>query len=59
MQSSEYHGPEDGDYVDYFPVADESVADSLNEKYDGYAIEREFGGRYLMVTNGSPSWRAE
>ncbi len=45
MQSSEYHGPENDDYVDYFPVADESVADSLNEKYDGYAIEREFGGR--------------
>ena len=60
VQSSEYHGfGDDDDYVDYFPVENEDEAEMLNKKYDGFAIETEFTGRYLMKTNGRVSWSRE
>ncbi len=43
-------------YDDYFPVSGPEEADELNRKYDGFAIEREFPGRYLMKTNGKIHW---
>ena len=52
VQESEYHGfDDDDDYTDYFPVASEEEAQSYNEKYDGYQIEKKFPGKYLMTTN--------
>ena len=59
IQKSEFHSftdAPDGYYTDYFPVSSLAEADELNRKYDGFAIEREFQGRYLMETNGHVSW---
>lgn len=59
VQNSEFHSFTDsGDsyYSDYFPVGSPEEADELNRKYDGFQIETEFSGRYLMVTNGRLSW---
>ena len=59
IQCSEYHSftdAPDGYYTDWFPVKAPEEADMLNQKFDGFAIEREFEGRYLMETNGKLSW---
>lgn len=59
IQKSEFHSftdAPDGYYTDFFPVSSLAEADELNRKYDGFAIEREFQGRYLMETNGHVSW---
>lgn len=59
IQSSEFHSFTDsGDsyYTDWFPVSSPEEADELNRKYDGFQIETEFKGRYLMRTNGALSW---
>ena len=59
IQKSEFHSftdAPDGYYTDYFPVSSLEEADELNRKYDGFAIEREFQGRYLMETNGHVRW---
>ena len=57
VQESEFHGMEDDSYyTDYFPVASEEEAEQLNLKNDGFEIEREFVGRYLMKTNGWTRW---
>ena len=59
VQSSEFHSftdAPDGYYTDFFPVSSLEEADELNKKYDGFAIEREFEGRYLMETNGYLKW---
>ena len=59
IQSSEFLSftdAPDGYYTDWFPVRSPEEADLLNRKYDGYAIEKEFAGRYLMETNGELSW---
>ena len=58
-QYSEYSDPiscDESCYDDYFPVSGPEEADELNRKYDGFAIEREFPGRYLMKTNGKIHW---
>lgn len=57
VQASEHRGLVDDDvYVDYFPVESEDEAELLNEKYNGWKIEGEFNGRYLMLTNGKATW---
>lgn len=59
IQSSEYHSftdAPDGYYTDWFPVESPEEADMLNQKFDGFMIEREFEDRYLMETNGKLSW---
>ena len=58
-QYSEYHGMDYDDYyLDYFPVSGAEEAHILNEKYDGYAIEKEYPGRWLICDPGrAPQWR--
>ena len=51
-----FDGGEDDYYNDYFPVSGPEEADELNQKYNGFSIEREFPGRCLMRTNGALSW---
>ena len=45
-----------GYYTDWFPVHSPEEADLLNQQYDGFAIECDFQGRYLMETNGMLKW---
>lgn len=40
VQFSEFHSSEDAYYKDYFPVASREEAVRLNERYDGFQIER-------------------
>lgn len=48
-QVSELKGIEFDDYyADFFPVSGPAEARNLNEEYDGYAIEAEFLGRWLI-----------
>lgn len=58
VQLSEFHSftGDDSYYADFFPVNSQEEAETLNSKYDGYAIEREFPHRYLMETNFRLSW---
>jgi len=59
VQKSEFHSFSDGDdgyYTDYFFLDRPEEADELNRRYDGFRIEREYGGRYLCVTNGRVHW---
>ena len=59
LQQSEYHGFSDGDnyYDDYFPVCSPEEAAELNRKFDGYAIERNFPGRFLIQDDKKePHW---
>lgn len=42
----------DDHYEDFFPISGPWEADELNEKYNGYDIERAFSGRYLIRDNG-------
>jgi hypothetical protein len=53
VQKSEYHGPIDDYYTDFFPVNSPSDAMSLNEKYNGYQIELEWKGKIVLLTNGN------
>ena len=58
-QSSVYESFDDGEddhYDDYFPVSGPEEADALNRKYDGFSIERQYPGHWLMRTNGTLSW---
>ena len=50
-QYSEIHMP-DRTYIDYFPVRDERHAEEVNEKYDGWSIEREYPYRMIFYTLG-------
>lgn len=60
VQKSEYHGMQDDDYyTDYFPVSGAEEAEELNRRYDGFAIERLFTKRYLMMTNLRLHWSKE
>ncbi len=59
VQRSEYHSftdDPDSYYTDLFPVSSPEEADELNRKYDGFAIERKFKGRYLAETNNRICW---
>ena len=60
-QCSEYHSftSDDSYYSDYFPVAGPKEADALNRAYDGYSLERDYPGRYLLVTNGHAAWSGD
>ena len=52
-QSSQYHGEESNDYyTDYFPVDSAQEAELLNERYGGFAIETEWSGKKVLVSNG-------
>ncbi|MBP5547677.1 MAG: hypothetical protein J6X58_02150 [Bacteroidales bacterium] len=56
VQNSEYHGLENDDYyTDYFPVDSAQEAKQLNELYGGFAIETEWKGRKIFVSNGKVS----
>jgi hypothetical protein len=53
VQKSEYHGQENDDYyTDYFPVDSVQEAERLNELYGGWAIEKEWNGKKVFVSNG-------
>ncbi|MBR1517727.1 MAG: hypothetical protein IJ620_06265 [Bacteroidales bacterium] len=53
VQKSEYHGEENDDYyTDYFPVDSVQEAERLNELYGGWAIEKEWNGKKVFVSNG-------
>ena len=55
IQSSEFHSFTDSDdsfFTDFFPVSSPEEAEELNRRYDGFQIERDFGKRFLMETNG-------
>ena len=59
IQSSEFHSftdSPDSYYTDFFPVSSPEEADELNRRFDGFEIEREFGERYLMETDGRLCW---
>ncbi len=43
------------EYDDYFSVSVEDEPKRLNEKNDGFEIEKEFQGAYRN-TNGKASW---
>lgn len=57
VQSSEYHGFGDDYYVDYFPVESREQALQFNCEWDGFALEQNYEGVYLMQTNDKFSWR--
>lgn len=56
VQHSEFHGFEDDDYyTDYFPVDSLQEAEQLNALYGGFAIETEWKGKKVFVSNGHVS----
>ena len=58
-QDSEFHSFTDHDsyYTNVFPVSGEEEAEELNRKWDGWEIEDEFPGRYLIQDNNyEPHW---
>ena len=60
VQKSEYHGEENDDYyTDYIPVDSAQEAEQLNELYGGWAIEKEWNGKKVFVSNGhvTPNFR--
>lgn len=50
VQFSEFHACEDSYYKDYFPVESREEAISLNERYDGWQIERDYEGQRIFRT---------
>ncbi|MBR2809716.1 MAG: hypothetical protein IKE33_05830 [Erysipelotrichaceae bacterium] len=48
-QYSEIHQP-DKTYIDYFPVRDKNHAKEVNEKYDGWTIERDYPYKKVFYT---------
>ena len=50
VQFSEFHGRDDSYYKDYFHVNSRDEAIALNEKYDGWQIERESGVEHIFRT---------
>ncbi len=58
IQESEFHSFSGNDsyYSDYFPVESEAEADELNKKYDGFKIETQFEGRYLIRDSSDTHW---
>ena len=49
-QYSEFHHPNGDDvfYEDYFSVDSRDEAAELNEKYDGFQLEKEFKGKKIL-----------
>ncbi len=43
-----YYPDDDEYYTDYFSVGSREEAVELNEKYDGYQIEKEFKGKMIL-----------
>jgi hypothetical protein len=60
VQFSEYHGPEDCYYSDWFQVDDEATAELINATWNGFVIESAYdapaifgsGGAYHFRNNG-------
>ncbi len=50
IQISEFHGYDDSYYKDYFAVSSREEAVSLNKKYDGWQIEKEYDGKRIYRT---------
>lgn len=60
VQKSECHGLGNDDYyTDYIPVDSAQEAERLNELYGGWAIEKEWNGKKVFVSNGhvTPNYR--
>ena len=58
-QNSEFHGTmsDDSYYTNVFPVSGEEEAEELNRRWDGWEIEDEFPGKYLIQDdNKAPHW---
>ena len=49
VQNHEMHMP-DHTYIDFFPVRDESHAEEVNMRYDGYGIEAAYPYKSVLVT---------
>ncbi len=49
-QYSECHMP-DSTYIDYFPVRDETHADEINRRYDGWKIEKKYPYKKIFETH--------
>lgn len=50
VQFSEFHAYDDAYYKDYFHVNSREEAIELNEKYDGYEIEKEYELKHIFRT---------
>jgi len=48
VQFSEFHGYDDAYYKDFFAVESRKEAVLLNEKYDGWQIEKDYKGRKIF-----------
>ncbi len=55
-QFSEFHAFNDSYYTDWFQVESPSVAEKLNEVYDGWKIEKEYTSPRISKTNGKYHW---
>ena len=57
-QWSEFHSlaDEDSFYTDYFPVEGPEEAEEMNQRFDGFQIQSQFGKRFLSVANGRYHW---
>ena len=44
-----YYPADDEYYTDYFSVVSREEAVELNEKYDGYEIEKEYKGKKVLL----------
>ena len=44
-----YYPDDDEYYTDYFSVGSREEAVEMNEKYDGYEIEKEFKGKKILL----------
>ena len=50
VQFSEFHAYDDSYYKDYFAVSSREETISLNEKYDGWRIEKDYKGKRIYKT---------
>lgn len=50
VQVSELHSRDDTYYKDFFAVSSRDEAIGLNERYDGWQIEREYTGKKIYLT---------
>ena len=55
-QSSEYHGPEDDYYSDWYQVEDELKAVTINEVLNGWQLETKYKAPCIKRTNNKLNW---
>lgn len=54
IQFSEFHSfsdEPDAYYTDYFDVSGAEEVRELNQKYDGFELEREFSGKHIFINS--------